>query len=49
LTGPSRVLLETSALKEVADVAGREQAMGRKETLKQKRTLQAQTWKGGKG
>jgi hypothetical protein len=38
-----------SALKEGADVVGEEQTTGRKETLKQKETLQAWTSKVGKG
>jgi hypothetical protein len=42
-------LLEASALKEGADVVGGEQTAGRKGTLKQKKTLQAQTSKGGQG
>jgi hypothetical protein len=40
--------LLSAAQKEGADVAGREQTTGRKETPKQKKTLQAQTLKGGK-
>jgi hypothetical protein len=43
------VLFKTSALKEGADVPSREQKSGRKETLQQKKTLQGQTSKGGKG
>jgi hypothetical protein len=43
------LLLETSALNEGADVAGREQTTGMKETTKRKKTLKAQTSKGGKG
>jgi hypothetical protein len=39
------VPLKTSALKEGADVAGRQQTMGKKETPKQKKMLQAQTSK----
>jgi hypothetical protein len=39
-----RVPLGTSEHKEGADVAGREQTPGRKETQKQKKTLQAQPW-----
>jgi hypothetical protein len=49
LVHPIKGLLETSPLKEGADAAGREQTTGRKETQKQKKTLQAQTSKGGKG
>jgi hypothetical protein len=49
LSGFYRVLLKTSAFKEVADVAGGEQTTGRKETPKQKKALQAQTSGGGKG
>jgi hypothetical protein len=44
-----RVPLGTSALKERAYVEGREQTRGKKETPTQKKTLQAQTSKGGKG
>jgi hypothetical protein len=44
-----RVPVGTSALEEGAYVTGREQTTGRKETPKQKKTLQAQTSKGGKG
>jgi hypothetical protein len=43
------MLLEMSALKEGADVAGGEQTMGGKKTPKQKNMLQAQTSKEGKG
>jgi hypothetical protein len=41
-------MLERSALKEGADVAGIEQTSERKDTQKQKKKLQAQTSKGEK-
>jgi hypothetical protein len=43
-----QVPLGMSARKKGENVAGREQATGRKETPKQKKTLQTHTSKGGK-